>query len=383
MNNHKNTQFFSKSRTWAIFVKEFTQMSRDRLTFMMLAMMPLLQLVLFGYAININPKHLPTTLIVNDNSPFVSQLVVGLQNTDYFQITHLAKNTKQADRLMQEGRTLFTLTIPPHFTHDLIRGKQPSLLLESDGSQGMAVSGASAAASTMSLSILNTMLTGPLSYLKQTNTPFTLINHLKYNPDNISSYAIVPGLLGVVLVMTMVMITSLSITRETERGTMESLLATPSRPLEVIIGKISPYIIVGYLQISIILACSVLLFSLPTQGHIYILLLCALPFIFSQLALGLMFSTIAKNQLQAVQMSFFWFLPNILLSGFMFPFDGMPDWAQYIGEVFPLTHFLTIIRSILLKGASWPELWPNIWPILIFATVIIIISMKRYRQTLG
>ena len=383
MTEHNINSHFSLSRTLSILLKEFRQMRRDKLTFMMMAMIPLLQLILFGYAININPKNLPTTIISHDNSALVAHYVAGLQNTGYFHITNTTQSSSEAERAMREGRTLFTLTIPPNFTHDLIRGLHPSILLEADGTQGMAVSGASAAAAELSSVSLQPLLQGSLHYLQPKAEPFNLITHLNYNPDNISSYAIVPGLLGVVLVMTMVMITSLSITRESERGTMESLLATPCRPLEVIIGKITPYLIVGYVQISIILFFSVLLFQLPTQGHIGMLMICALPFIFSQLALGLMFSTVASNQLQAIQMSFFWFLPNILLSGFMFPFDGMPTWAQWIGEVFPLTHFMNIIRSILLKGASWPDLWLNIWPICLFALVVITVSVKRYKQTVA
>lgn len=373
---------FSLRRTIAILTKEFTQIIRDRLTLMMIVMLPIVQLILFGYAININPKNLPTSLIANDNSPLVTQYISGLQNTGYFDIANTTNN-KHADQSMIEGKTLFTITIPPNFTKQVIRGEKPSLLLESDGTQGMAISSSSAAALQLTNTIWQPLLTGSLHYLQPQAPAFSVISHQKYNPDNISSFAIVPGLLGVILVMTMVMITSLSITREYERGTMESLLATPCHPLEVILGKITPYLLIGYVQISLILLLGVILFQIPTRGSIMTLFITALPFIFSQLALGLMFSTIAKNQLQAIQMSFFWFLPNILLSGFMFPFNGMPTWAQWIGNVFPLTHFILIIRSILFKSASWPELWPNLWPILAFATLVIIISIKRYRQTIA
>jgi len=271
---------FSFSRAWAILVKEFMQIKRDRLTFMMMAMIPFIQLILFGYAININPKHLPVTIISSDSSAFVNTYIDGLQNTGYFAIKHVTSSPKQAEKWMRQGDSLFTITIPPRFTRDIIRGQIPTVLLEEDGTEGMAISGASAAAQQLTQTVFDPLLQGSLHYLQAGKPPVSVISHMKYNPDNNSSYAIVPGLLGVVLVMTMVMITSLAITREMERGTMESLLATPCRPLEVIIGKISPYLIVGYVQIVIILFFSVLLFNLPVRGSIVTLMICALPLFF-------------------------------------------------------------------------------------------------------
>jgi ABC-2 type transport system permease protein len=373
---------FSWRRCGAILLKEFTQMRRDRLTFAMMVLIPLLELVLFGYAINNNPHHLPTALLSADQTVITRQLEKSLENTDYFKFVSWPKTIKEAEQQLASGEVLFIVRIGPNFTRDFIHHQKPQILIEGDATDPVGVVNALSAVSALQYTALTPLLYGPLKKYQQTEPPFQLITHARYNPEDITQYNIIPGLMGVVLTMTLVMITSLAITRERESGTMESLLATPVRPIEVMIGKIAPYIIVAYVQIFIILALGKLLFGIPIMGHVVTLIIAALPFVAATLAVGLTFSTMAKNQLQAVQMAIFFFLPSILLSGFMFPFMGMPSWARWIGEVLPLTHFLRIVRGILLKGNGWVEIWPNIWPIVLFAIIALVIGVKRYRQTL-
>lgn len=382
MLNKKQAKFFSWTRCFAILIKEFIQMKRDRLTFAMIIGIPFIQLILFGYAINTNPKHLPTAIVIGDNSPFVNLFVQGLQNTDYFKVNYKTTTLEKANRLLAVGKVLFIVAIPPDFTRRLVKGEKPQILIEADGTDPVASGNALGAVKTLAEKVFNPLLKGPLETLKSKPTAVKMITHTKYNPENITQYNIVPALLGVVLTMTMVIITSLAITRERERGTMENLLATPVKPLEVMIGKITPYVIVGYIQVGLILIASYYLFDVPMNGSLTLLLLSALPFIAANLAIGLTFSSIAKNQLQAMQMAFFFFLPSILLSGFMFPFEGMPNWAQTIGLLLPLTHFLKIVRGILLKGSDISQILSYLWPIMIFAVIALSTGVKRYRQTL-
>ena len=373
---------FSLQRMIAVLRKEFFQMKRDRVSIGMILIIPIIQLILFGFAINTNPKHLPTALITLDHSQFTRTFVRALENSDYFRVTDQPSSIKVADRLLAAGKVLFVVTIPADFTERFLRDHKPQILVEADATDPVAVTGALSVLNQLSNSVFNRLLIGSLSPLKNPDAKIDYVVHAKYNPESITQYNIVPALLGVVLTMTLVMVTAMAITRERERGTMESLLATPVRPLEVMIGKILPYVIVGYIQASIILCCSYFLFHIPIQGDVWLLLLSILPFIAANLAVGLAFSSIAKNQLQAMQMAFFFFLPSILLSGFMFPFYGMPDWAQWIGKILPLTYFLRIVRGILLKGNSATLVWPNIWPMLIFMCVVLFIAWKRYQRTL-
>jgi len=373
---------FSWIRFICIAHKEFIQMKRDKLTFSMMILIPLLQLILFGYAINMTPRHLPTAVTSADNSYFTKNIIRSLNNTDYFKTTNKTLSVNEAEKQLSDGKYMFVLHIPPNFSTDLIQGRSPSLLLEVDGTDPISSSAAVSASQILTKDVLNPLLVGPLAKLQSKKDPFNIIVHAKYNPGQVTQYNIVPGLLGVVLVMTMVMITSLALTREQERGTIESLLATPAKPLEVILGKIIPYIIVGYAQVILILLFAFFVFKVPMLGSLWLLAIVMFPYIASLLAVGLTFSVIAKNQLQAVQMAFFYFLPSILLSGFMFPFSGMPLWAQYIGQAFPLTHFLRIDRGILLKGYTWNQVYNDLWPIILFMLIIILIGFKRYRRTL-
>jgi ABC-2 type transport system permease protein len=373
---------FSAARLWAIVIKEFVQMRRDRLTFGMIVGIPVVQLMLFGFAINGDPKHLPTAVVMADSSQYSRTILSALKNSDYFRFSGGILSEAQADAALARGEVQFVVTIPENFSRTLLRGDKPAILVEADATDPSAVGNSTAALRTLLESSLQRDLTGPLAYLAGSSSPVELRVHARYNPEGISQYNIVPGLMGVVLTMTMVMITGLAITRERERGTMENLLSMPTRPLEVLLGKIIPYIFVGYIQVCLILVAARFIFHVPMAGSIPLLLLCVSLFIAANLAMGITFSTLAKNQLQAVQMTFFFFLPSLLLSGFMFPFRGMPEWAQVIGEALPLTHFLRIIRGILLKGNGVAEVMPQVWPIGLFALVVLTIGVKRYRRTL-
>lgn len=372
---------FSFERCYAILIKEFIQMKRDRLTFAMIIGIPLIQLILFGYAINSDPKHLPTAIISADQSNFTRTLTVGLQNSNYFTILKKITTEAEANKSLAQGKIQFAIFIPPKFAENLIRGNKPEILIEADATDPAATGYALSTAQNL-LTTLSQHFVGPLGYLKPNESPVNLVIQSKYNPERKTQYNIVPGLLGVVLTMTMVLITSLAITRERERGTMESLLAMPVRPLEVMLGKLIPYILVGYTQVILILIAARFLFDVPIEGSLLLLFLSCLPFIAANLMVGLTFSTLARNQLQAMQMSFFFFLPSILLSGFMFPFRGMPEWAQWIGTALPLTHFLYITRGILLKGNGIPLIAPDVYGIALFFLVVLVFGLKRYRQTL-
>jgi ABC-2 type transport system permease protein len=372
---------FTFHRLWAVVLKEFIQMRRDRVTFGMMVGIPLLQLMLFGFAINSDPRHLPTALRLADQGPYARALIAALKQSEYFSIVREAQSEAEAAALLQRGDVQFVINIPEDFTRRLLRGERPTVLIEADATDPAATGPAIAAARTLASSVFDRELTGPLAPLRGKNGPVDFQIHAHYNPENITQYNVVPGLMGVVLTMTMVVITALAITRERERGTMENLLATPVRPFEVMVGKIIPYIVVGYVQVTLILIAARFLFHVPLIGSLPLVYAVAFLFIAANLAMGITFSTLARNQLQAVQMAFFFFLPSILLSGFMFPFRGMPEWAQWVGTCLPLTHFLRIVRGILLKGSSLVEIAPELWPLLAFLTIAMAVGVKRYRQT--
>jgi ABC-2 type transport system permease protein len=377
-----NGGLFSFSRWLGIVGKEFIQLKRDRLTFGMIVGIPVVQLVLFGFAINSDPKRLPTALLVADRSEFSRSILAGLQNSSYFDFIGEAKDEDDADRMLAVGKAQFVVSIPADFSRRLVRGERPAMLIEADATDPTATGNALSAVNQLAQTVLSHDLTGSLSPLAGTPSAFSVIVHPRYNPEAVTQYNIVPGLMGVILTMTMVMMTGLAITRERERGTMENLLATPATVLEVMTGKIVPYILIGLLQVTIVLVLARLLFSVPIQGSVTVLYLSVLLFIAANLMLGLTISSVARNQLQAMQMTFFFFLPSMLLSGFMFPFRGMPGWAQLIGEALPLTHFLRIVRGVLLKANGWAEIWPEAWPIALFGLVIMAIGLRTFRSTL-
>ena len=381
----------SISRIQAILIKELIQRKHYRLTFAMLLMIPIMQLVLFGFVINNHPKHLPTAIYLQENTEITRSIISNMAQSDYFDIVNDV-NTLNAYRgdtplqdtrsLLQSGRVNFVLTIPSGFSKAWVRGEKPSLLLEADATDPAAAAMAVAQIKPIVDRTLADIQIGSLDYLKPKPSSITTLVHNKYNPEGISQFNIVPGLLGVILTMTMVMITSIAMTREAERGTMENLLAMPSKPLEVMIGKITPYVLMGLVQTMIILLASNMLFHLPFVGSGSTFGLGVGLFILANLAIGFTFSTIAKSQMQAMQLTFFFFLPSMLLSGFMFPFQGMPKWAQYLGEILPLTHFLRIVRGIMLKGTSLSLLSNEFLALLAILIIVGIIAMLRYRQTL-
>jgi len=375
-------RYFSWPRFVAVLLKEFVQMKRDRLTFGMIVGIPIIQLILFGFAINTDPRGLPAAIVINDESQFSRALVSSLENSQYFRFTHRAASEADADDLLKLGDVQFVLVIPADFSRKLQRGERPSLLIAADATDPSATGNALAAITQTLRQSIDRELTGPLAGLKSSDLPVDLRVQRRYNPEGITRYNIVPGLMGVILTMTMIMMTSLAMTRERERGTMENLLATPVRPFEVMAGKIAPFIIVGYLQVTLILVAAKLIFGVPIVGSLALLSLALIVFIAANLSVGFTFSTIARNQLQAMQMTFFFFLPSMLLSGFMFPFRGMPQWAQVIGEALPLTHFLRIVRGILLKGNEFDSILPDLWPIVVFMLLTGTVALRRYRQTL-
>lgn len=373
---------FSFFRLWGLIVKEFTQFKRDHTTFMIIISLPIIQLILFGFAINTNPKQLPTSLINFDNGPFSRTLIHGLENTQYFKFDHRPQSEKQAARFMATHQVLFTLSVPPDFSRKLVRGERPTALLEVDGTDPVSVAYAVSASNNLIPDLFKYDLVGPLKRLNPQPGAMELRIHTKYNPNAITQYNIVPGLLGTVLTMTFVMVAAMALTRERERGTMETLLSTPLLPLEVIIGKSFPFIVVGYLQLVIVIAISSWFFSIPLLGSPFLLIWVTFPFILANLSVGITISTLAKSQLEASQTSIFFFLPSMLLSGFAFPFKGMPIWAQWLGNTLPLTHFINIVRGIMLKGNGFAEIWIDLWPILIFMIVMLFVALKRYQQTL-
>jgi len=373
---------FSVARTYAVFIKEFQQMLRDRMTFAMAILMPVVQMLLFGYAINTDPKHLPTVVVTAEQGPLQRSLVAALQSTDYFRIVAQGVGEAEGDAMLARGDAQFMLVFPPGFERDVRRGLRPVLYMAVDATDPMAAANAMASLEQVGNQTLTRELTGPGQAVAPVASRLDLRVHKRYNPEGLSRLNIVPGLIGTILTMTMVMLTSMAMTRERERGTMENLLATPVRPLEVMVGKIVPYVVIGYIQLGVILLAAWGLFDVPLLGSFHLLMAMIGVFIVANLAVGFTFSTLARNQLQAMQMTFFFFLPSMLLSGFMFPFRGMPDWAQALGQILPLTHFLRIVRGIMLKGTGMAELWPELWPLLLFAMLAGVLALMRYRQTL-
>ena len=373
---------FSIARVFAMLGKEFIQMRRDRMTLGMLIGVPLMQLFLFGYAINMVPKHLATAVSISDPGTFSDSMVAAISNSGYFDVVKATNSPTEARRMLADGRVSFVLDIPVNFSRDLVRGAHPSLLVEADATDPAAGSYAISALSGLVNTALRDDLTGPLALRAGTLPAFAVVVHSLYNPEANTQYNIVPGLLAVILTMTMVMATSIALTRERERGTYENLLAMPTTPLEIMIGKIIPNIFVGAFQCALILFVAKFVFAVPMIGSFALLAVTAAIYITALLGVGYTISTIAQNQMQAMQMTFFFFLPSMMLSGFIFPFHGMPNWAQWVGEVMPITHFLRIVRGILLKGSGIAETWPDVWPMILFLFAAGFVAVRRFRKTL-
>src|SRR3954451_315182 len=374
--------FASLARVYAIFVKELIQLRRDRITFATMIFIPLVQLMLFGYAINTDPKHLPTTVLIQDDSVFTRSFMAALRTSEYFDLRTIAAGEDELDGLLLSGAVQFGVQIPANFGRDLIRGEKPAILVVADATDPVATGAAIGALQGLSASVFSRDLVGPAASLAPKPAPYEVRIHRRYTPTGATRLNIVPGLMGTILTLPMLIFTALSVTREIERGTMESLLAMPIRPVEIMLGKIAPYVLVGALQMTLILGAAYFLFGVPVVGDLWVLILLTLLFIVANPSVGYTFSTIATNQLQAMQMSFFFFLPNILLSGFMFPFRGMPGWAQVVGEALPLTHYLRIVRGVMLKGAESADLQTDVLALAAFTLAAMGLAVARFRQTL-
>ena len=372
----------SAERIIAILVKEFIQMRRDRMTFAMMIGVPILQLIMFSYAINSDPRHLPAALVDRDHSAFSRAVVRAFSNSTYIDFAMAEQSPQQAEAAMSEGKINFILEIPEHFGRDLARGQRPQILLIADATDPAASSGAMAAANTIVSTGLRRELSGALAGLAARAPPVDVVLQRRYNPAAITQYNIIPGLLGIILTMTMTLMTAVALTRESERGTMENLLSMPARPIEVMIGKVSPYVLVGYIQILVVLVAGSVLFAIPFEGSKVLFFVISTLYILANLLIGFLFSTMARTQMQAMQMMVFFLLPQILLSGFMFPFRGMPRWAQMIGEALPATHFMRLTRGIMLKGAALHDMAADIWPLLALLLVVSALALLRYRRTL-
>lgn len=373
---------FSWARLKAVLFKEFVQMRRDRLTFAIMIMVPIMQVLLFGYAINSDARHLAAAVHVREDGPLTRSLLAGLKNSTFFDIVAVTNDDATGERMMRTGDVSFLIEIPEGFERRLVRGERPELLIAADASDPVAAGGAVNAVEAIAQSALARDLEGPLARLAPRPPPYNVVIQRRYNPAGKTAFNIVPALLGVILTMTLTMVTSIALTREAERGTLETLLATPVRPAEVMIGKTVPYILVGAVQVALVVCAARLLFQIPFEGALTGFVAAVTLFVMTNLMLGYLISTAVKTQMQAMQATFFVFLPSILLSGFLFPFRAMPVWAQWIGEGLPITHFIRIVRAILLKGAGWGDIWPNVWPMLIMLGVLSALALARYRRTL-
>ena len=376
------SRFFSLSRLSALLIKEMIQMRRDRLTFAMMLGVPLMQLMLFGFAINRDPKSLPAALVTSSTDHYVRAMVSALELTGYYRFVAVGVSAEEAEAMIQRGDVSFVVTIPSDFARRVDRGDHPQLLIEADATDPSVASGAISTLSTVAAQALQREQGTEIQQAAAQEQALEVVVHRRYNPEGISQYNIVPGLLGVILQMTMVMMTSMALTRETERGTMENLLAMPVSPFEIMLGKILPYLAVGAVQVSVVLVAAKLIFGVPFMGALPLLLGAVLVFVLSLVLLGYTISSVARTQMQAMQLTFFFFLPSLLLSGFMFPFRGMPIWAQWLGEIFPLTHFLRVIRAIMLKGADWPTVSFEIAMLCVFILAYAGLALLRFRRTL-
>ena len=374
--------FFSIGRLWAIIVKEVIQMRRDRVTFAMMLGVPLMQLMLFGFAINTDPKGLPAALVTTSQDHYTRAMVSALELTGYYRFNHVVQSAEEAEKLIENGTVSFVVTIPSDFSRRVERGDHPQILIEADATDPSAASGAISTLSTVAGQALLREQGVEAVASRQSADALEVVVHRRYNPEGITQYNIVPGLLGVILQMTMVMMTSMALTRETERGTMENLLAMPASPLEIMFGKVLPYLGVGAVQVAVVLITAKLLFAVPFVGSTILLMSSILLFVLALVLLGYTISTVSRTQMQAMQLTFFFFLPSLLLSGFMFPYRGMPGWAQTLGEIFPLTHFLRVIRAVMLKGADYHAISGELLALAMFVFGFAGLALLRFRRTL-
>lgn len=374
--------WFSFGRLGAMLMKEFIQMRRDRITFAMMLVVPLMQLMLFGFAINNDPKSLPTALVATSNDHYTRAMISALETTGYYRFDHVVRSAAEAEALIADGTVSFVVTIPSDLARRMDSGDNPQILIEADATDPSVASGAISTLGTVASQALLREQGMQAAAADAARGQLQVVVHRRYNPEGISQYNIVPGLLGVILQMTMVMMTAMALTRETERGTMENLLAMPATPAEIMLGKVLPYLVVGAVQVVVVLVAAKLLFGVPFVGSLVLLLSSVLVFVLALVLLGYTISTASRTQMQAMQLTFFFFLPSLLLSGFMFPYRGMPDWAQYLGEIFPLTHFLRIVRGVMLKGADFQAIASEVAALVVFVFVFAALALLRFRRTL-
>ncbi len=365
-------------RTGAMLIKEFLQLRRDRVTFASMIAIPLMQLILFGYAINTVPRDMPTAVLIQESSDVGRTILKALENTRYFKVVRRVRDEAEFDRLFQSGEVLFAIEVPVNFERALRRGDKPAILVAADATDPVATASALGALNQ----VIQSALVNDRAIPDSPQPAFEIRSHARYNPAQSSQLNIVPGLLGTILTLTMLIFTALSVTREIERGTMENLLSMPITPLEIMLGKITPYVGIGFLQAALIVLAAVVLFDVPIVGNLVLLALLSTLFIATNLSVGYTFSTLAQNQLQAVQMAMMYFLPNMLLSGFLFPFAGMPLWAQWVGECLPLTHYLRMVRAVMLKGSTIYDLHYDTIVLAALMLVAMLIAVTRFRRTL-
>lgn len=372
----------SFARLWAVLVKEFIQMRRDKVTFVMMIGLPIMQLIIFGFAINADPRHLPALIEMGDQGPITRAIVEGMRTSDYYDFQGIVIGPEAGERALRDGTASFVVVIPVGFERDVVRGLRPQVLVVADASDPSASGAAVAALGGILDRAVSDTLTGPLARTEANPAPVQVTVHKAFNPEGRTATNIVPGLLAIIMSMTMVMITAVAIVRESERGTMEALLATPVKPFEVMVGKIAPYVLVGYVQTAVFLVAARGVFQVPFLGDPWAFFAGFNLYIVANLALGFLISTVARSQMQAMQLSFFTLLPSILLSGFMFPFAGMPGWAQAVGSAIPATHFLRLTRKVMLKGAGVWDVGQNMASVAAIMAVIVLAAMLRYRRTL-
>lgn len=372
----------SPVRLLTLLRKEITQMRRDRITFAMMLGVPLMQLLLFGFAINSDAKDLPAALVAPTSDRFTRAMVTALEQTGYYRFVSATATAGEAEEMITRGDVSFVVTVPSDFGRRVMRGDSPAILVEADATDPSVASGAISTLGTVASEALLRELGTEAVSAREKAAQVDVVVHRRYNPEGITQYNIVPGLLGVILQLTMVMMTAMALTREVERGTMENLLSMPTSPLEIMLGKILPYLGVGAVQVVVVLVAAKGIFDVPFVGSLPLILLGILIFVLALVILGYLISTLARTQMQAMQLTFFFFLPSLLLSGFMFPYRGMPDWAQLLGEIFPLTHFLRIIRAVMLKGAGRVEVAQPMVALMLFVVVLSAIALMRFRRTL-
>jgi len=372
------------TRFLAIAWKELIQLRRDRPTLAMMVGLPVMQLLLFGYAINTDVRHIPTVIYDQDQSAESRDMIRRLEATGFYDMVGSVRSYAETQDAMRSGRARVSLVVPVDFSESIHAGRPTSLQLVVDGSDPQTVASAINTAASLSAQRSLEIMVGRLSKsaLGVSVTPLSLEPVTWYNPELRTATYVVPGLVGVILTMTMIMLTAMAIARERERGTLEQLIVSPVRRIELIAGKIVPYVAIGYIQMSLILLVGRLVFDVPLVGSLGLLYALASVFIAANLSLGLFFSTIATTQQQAMQMSFFFMLPNILLSGFMFPFEAMPKPAQWLSQALPLTHFMRIVRGITLKGAGFSDALPELVWLFGILTVLVTLAALRFSKKL-